>query len=39
MVHKKQGGACRNGGLPMNHGLTPPWSFPDRMWVIEGQRP
>lgn len=27
-----------SGQYLMNHGLTLPWSFPDRMWVIEGQR-
>jgi alpha-galactosidase len=27
-----------SGGYLMNHGLTLPWSFPETMWVIEGQR-
>ncbi|WP_368184721.1 alpha-galactosidase [Aestuariibius sp. HNIBRBA575] len=26
-----------SGRYLMNHGLTLPWSFPDRMWVIEGE--
>ena len=26
------------GQYLMHHGVTLPWSFPDRMWVIEGQR-
>ncbi|SCZ49700.1 alpha-galactosidase [Epibacterium ulvae] len=25
-----------SGAFLMNHGITLPWSFPDRMWVIEG---
>ncbi len=27
-----------SGAYLMQHGLTLPWSFPDRMWVIEGTR-
>jgi alpha-galactosidase len=27
-----------SGGWLMNHGLTLPWSFPETMWVLEGQR-
>ncbi|MBE0412218.1 alpha-galactosidase [Yoonia sp.] len=27
-----------SGAYLMSHGLTLPWSFPERMWVIEGQR-
>jgi alpha-galactosidase len=25
-----------SGGYLMTHGLTLPWSFPERMWVVEG---
>ncbi|MEZ5779820.1 MAG: alpha-galactosidase [Paracoccaceae bacterium] len=34
----KSGPVELSGQYLMNHGLTLPWSFPDRMWVIEGQR-
>ncbi|CTQ34115.1 alpha-galactosidase [Jannaschia rubra] len=27
-----------SGQYLMNHGLTLPWSFPERMWVVEGER-
>jgi alpha-galactosidase len=27
-----------SGTYLMQHGLTLPWSFPDRMWVLEGER-
>lgn len=27
-----------SGKYLMNHGVTLPWSFPERMWVIEGTR-
>ncbi|WP_422048788.1 alpha-galactosidase [Shimia sp.] len=27
-----------SGQILMQHGLILPWSFPDRMWVIEGKR-
>jgi alpha-galactosidase len=27
-----------SGAYLMNHGLTLPWSFPETMWVIEGER-
>ena len=27
-----------SGAYLMNHGLTLPWSFPQTMWVIEGQK-
>jgi len=27
-----------SGQYLMNHGVTLPWSFPERMWVIEGTR-
>ncbi len=27
-----------SGTYLMHHGLTLPWSFPERMWVIEGKR-
>ncbi len=34
----KSGSVELSGQYLMNHGLTLPWSFPDRIWVIEGQR-
>ena len=34
----KSGAVELSGQYLMNHGLTLPWSFPDRMWVIEGKR-
>lgn len=27
-----------SGAYLMNHGVTLPWSFPERMWVVEGAR-
>ena len=27
-----------SGAYLMSHGLTLPWSFPDRMWVVEGTK-
>jgi len=27
-----------SGAYLMNHGLTLPWSFPETMWVLEGER-
>ena len=27
-----------SGAFLMSHGLTLPWNFPDRMWVLEGTR-
>ncbi len=27
-----------SGQYLMNHGINLPWSFPDRMWVLEGRR-
>ena len=34
----KQGPVTLSGAHLMHHGLTLPWSFPERMWVIEGTR-
>ncbi|MBO9397810.1 alpha-galactosidase [Shimia sp. R9_2] len=34
----KDGPLTVSGQLLMQHGLILPWSFPDRMWVIEGKR-
>ena len=34
----KDGPVCLSGQLLMQHGLILPWSFPDRMWVIEGKK-
>ena len=34
----KAGPLDLSGQYLMNHGLTLPWNFPDRMWVVEGQR-
>ncbi|GAA6181386.1 alpha-galactosidase [Shimia sp. NS0008-38b] len=34
----KSGPLTLNGQFLMQHGLILPWSFPDRMWVIEGRR-
>ncbi len=34
----KDGPVTLTGQLLMQHGLILPWSFPDRMWVIEGQK-
>ncbi|WP_294227770.1 alpha-galactosidase [uncultured Shimia sp.] len=34
----KDGPVTLSGQLLMQHGLTLPWSFPDRMWVIEGKK-
>ena len=34
----KSGPVTLSGAYLMQHGLTLPWSFPERMWVIEGQR-
>jgi len=34
----KSGPLRLSGQYLMNHGLTLPWSFPERMWVIEGRR-
>ncbi len=33
----KSGPLELSGQYLMSHGLTLPWSFPERMWVIEGQ--
>ncbi len=27
-----------SGNYLMHHGITLPWSFPERMWVVEGER-
>ncbi len=27
-----------SGSYLMHHGITLPWSFPERMWVVEGQK-
>jgi alpha-galactosidase len=32
----RNGPVTLSGAYLMNNGLTLPWSFPDRMWVIEG---
>jgi alpha-galactosidase len=34
----KVGPQMMSGQYLMHHGLTLPWSFPETMWVIEGQR-
>jgi alpha-galactosidase len=34
----KDGPVTLSGQLLMQHGLILPWSFPDRMWVIEGKK-
>ncbi|HCQ66870.1 MAG TPA: alpha-galactosidase [Rhodobacteraceae bacterium] len=34
----KEGPVTLSGRYLMSHGLTPPWSFPETMWVIEGVR-
>ena len=34
----KYGSIKLSGAYLMTHGLTLPWSFPERMWVIEGTR-
>ncbi|UZD90637.1 alpha-galactosidase [Cognatishimia activa] len=34
----KSEGLVVSGAYLMSHGLTLPWSFPDRMWVLEGTR-
>ncbi|TLP48566.1 alpha-galactosidase [Cohaesibacter sp. CAU 1516] len=34
----KQGPIKASGAFLMQHGVTLPWSFPDVMWVLEGQR-
>ncbi|MEM6385543.1 MAG: alpha-galactosidase [Pseudomonadota bacterium] len=34
----KYGSIKLSGAYLMSHGLTLPWSFPERMWVIEGKR-
>lgn len=34
----KQGPVEVSGAYLMGHGLTLPWSFPEQMWVMEGQR-
>ena len=34
----KSGALEVSGAYLMRHGVTLPWSFPDRMWVLEGQR-
>ena len=34
----KRGPIRVSGAYLMTHGLTLPWSFPERMWVIEGKR-
>jgi alpha-galactosidase len=26
------------GPYLMRHGVTLPWSFPERMWVLEGEK-
>ena len=32
----KSGPLMVSGAYLMHHGLTLPWSFPERMWVIKG---
>ena len=27
-----------SGNYLMRHGVTLPWSFPERMWVVEGEK-
>lgn len=34
----KEGPVTLSGQYLMSHGLTLPWSFPETMWVIEGER-
>ncbi|MQQ10177.1 alpha-galactosidase, partial [Epibacterium sp. SM1979] len=34
----KQGALTLTGQFLMQHGMTLPWSFPDRMWVVEGTK-
>ncbi len=34
----KQGALELSGQYLMGYGMTLPWSFPERMWVIEGER-
>ena len=34
----KQGPVTLSGAYLMSQGIALPWSFPDRMWVIEGTR-
>ena len=34
----KEGDITVSGRYLMHHGLTLPWSFPERMWVVEGER-
>jgi alpha-galactosidase len=34
----KEGPLTLSGAYLMRHGLTLPWSFPERMWVVEGSR-
>jgi len=34
----KDGALELSGGYLMRHGVTLPWSFPERMWVLEGTR-
>jgi alpha-galactosidase len=34
----KDGPVSLSGQLLMQHGLILPWSFPDRIWVIEGKK-
>lgn len=37
-VALKDGPVVMSGQYLMNHGLTLPWSFPETIWVIEGER-
>jgi len=34
----KEGPVTLSGQYLMSHGLTLPWSFPETMWVVEGER-
>nr|WP_093973811.1 alpha-galactosidase [Boseongicola aestuarii] len=34
----KEGAVTLSGQYLMSHGLTLPWSFPETMWVVEGER-
>ena len=34
----KSGPLTASGRYLMAHGITLPWSFPDRMWVLEGEK-
>jgi alpha-galactosidase len=34
----KEGPVILSGAALMHHGLTLPWSFPETMWVVEGER-